>query len=246
MPTLPSTIIRAVDYLLLNMDEEKLGALKAMSRDELITLKDSYGAEIRECLGLDGENDVLLSQIEMEDAPTPDMGAMILLDQLWLNLTLRARGPKAPLDPGLVKYKPDFYDFVDKLVNTSHYEGSLEEYLRSLLVVVERHAEKTPTCDPAWAQELAHPVYDLTGFASVRQRLHGQIADLRQMRDAGMYNLDGGTLWMGVDSPAGYRWYNQFPESYLSCAAEGMYRAYEDECTWDDVEMFLTDGQYYE
>ncbi len=175
--------------------------------------------------------------------------------------------------PGDVKTRWDFSNFVRYLVanKLEDYKGSLEEYLRSLYSLLEKHKARQPSwqlfaemvngalseppaaVDPSWMQiTSALPTApmkktDLPEFDSLRVRLRYQIADLHRIRDAGMYEKKSeAELWLGWDSPTGDRWYNFFPGIFLECAAELRGVENTEVCSWRDLEDFLDTGQYYE
>ncbi|MCB9454141.1 MAG: hypothetical protein H6672_22135, partial [Anaerolineaceae bacterium] len=166
----------------------------------------------------------------------------------------------------------DFGNFVKYLIDheLKDYKGMLEEYLRSLWVLVERNKDRQPSWqlfaemvynalseppaafDPSWLQikssqpPLPMKESDLSELGSLRRQLHFQIADLHRMRDAGMYEkMSEVELWLGWDSPTGHRWYNFFPGIFLLCAAQCCARDTEV-CSWRDLKYFLMDGQYQE
>jgi hypothetical protein len=139
---------------------------------------------------------------------------------------------------------------------------SLEQFLRSLLALVEERPIDTPSygllgrlCGEAFRREPppfdeAWMAYDelpeeTKDYEQFRLMLLYQIADLRRMKDVGILDLDGGIRWMGVDSPTGQRWYNTTVSLYLRCGAP-----VREEATttygWRDWIGFLEDGQSYE
>jgi hypothetical protein len=91
----------------------------------------------------------------------------------------------------------------------------------------------------------------LSDFDFLSQTIRFQIAELRRMRDAGYYQRDPNTLYMGVNSPTGNTWYNLFPDSYLTCAIAGYFNQTSDEmsleeATWRELAVFLIYGRLYE
>ena len=171
------------------------------------------------------------------------------------------------------------------------YAGSLEEYLRGLWRVVEKNRHQTPSAaliekmlneaaiveptpfDEDWFR-YEQPPYDQTyqeendnSFEYLKRTLLFQIADLRRMREAGTLNLSPITLFGGVDSSSGNRWYNFHVVDYFECGERG-YRSHcenfgvrnewlkgfppigrpinSTECTWRDLAELLEFGRVYE
>ena len=97
--------------------------------------------------------------------------------------------------------------------------GTLGEWLRSAF------SSSPPDFDDAWhsiafpAEEPGDDPRDLW-----EKFILFQIADLRRMAEAG--TLDNEHRYFGVDSPAGIRWYNFDPCSYLECGVRGSVGGY--------------------
>jgi hypothetical protein len=79
--------------------------------------------------------------------------------------------------------------------------------------------------------------------------LYYQISDLYRMEQAGLLNKPAFDLWLGIDSPTGYRWYNFTPSSFLECACAGEPEDDDEdvaEADWNFLTDFLWLGQIYE
>ncbi|MFN9594992.1 MAG: hypothetical protein ACK56G_20105 [Pirellulaceae bacterium] len=106
-------------------------------------------------------------------------------------------------------------------------------------------------------------------FEEWERFLIGRMVDLREMSEQGILEQDG--IWGGVESPRGHSWYNFSTPSYLECATQGSFGGWisgEDEgriltlgpsvaaprnpvvdlseIRWEDFQLFLACGQYYE
>lgn len=127
------------------------------------------------------------------------------------------------------------------------YKGSQEEYLRSLLAVVNQYQQEPATCDlliailkqsfatapppfdrawltytePPFSRYAQEPPYQvvLSDFEFLQRTLLFQIADLRRMSEENQIN---DLAWFGVVSPTGHSWYNFHPYSLLECAMSGI------------------------
>jgi hypothetical protein len=126
------------------------------------------------------------------------------------------------------------------------YKGSMQEYLRSLLAVVQKYRDAEPSgellvtvltesfstpplpFDEAWMQYTEPGDYQLEGsqpkppaehYKMLEHTLFFQIADLKRMGDAGQIGEYAG---MGVVSPTGNSWYNFEPGLMFECAISGM------------------------
>ena len=148
-----------------------------------------------------------------------------------------------------VKTESDFLDFVKILSKTTAktYEGSLEEYLRALWVVIQDNkghevtytllaklledAFKTQPLpfQEDWLKYTAFPkgvggnletIKDKFGF--MRDILLFQIADLHKMKANGTLDKSPELLWLGINSPTGHSWYNLHPSSFLNSARRGI------------------------
>ncbi|MBV9469015.1 MAG: hypothetical protein JOZ57_07185, partial [Abitibacteriaceae bacterium] len=139
-------------------------------------------------------------------------------------------------------------DFIINELLPTHarsYTGSLEEYLRALLAVVNRyqHApcscallirilKESFSCEPLpfnsdWLVYTAPPDMDSTQppseklmdeFELLRRTLLFQIADLHRLTARHQINEYAG---LGVISPTGHSWYNFDPASLFDCAMSG-------------------------
>jgi hypothetical protein len=87
---LPTTVAEAVDYLLARLDPENRKALRAMKRDELISLHHGYGTGIRNELGLWGP--VPIHQDPEVAGLFPDDISQHLIERLWEKLQSEANG----------------------------------------------------------------------------------------------------------------------------------------------------------
>lgn len=169
----------------------------------------------------------------------------------------------------------DFRRFVKSLVETEadSFKGSLEKYLRSLWGLIQKHKDSSVSYgvlgqllaegftaqpvpfDDNWLRYDAPPeelrARDLKqvkdDYDFVRKMILYQIADLHQMKSAGLLDKSPQELYFGIDSPTGYRWYNFHPASYLDCASQSLMSDSEHtECNWSDLAIFLWLGQIYE
>jgi hypothetical protein len=127
------------------------------------------------------------------------------------------------------------------LGRSKQYHGELDDYLRSLLSLVEEHHAQPVTYsllasllrdafdappvqfDASWLA-YAYPPLDqepaLTPLERLRRMLRYQIADWHRMRESGI--LENEYRYFGIDSPTGNRWYNFSPEEFLECGTAGM------------------------
>jgi hypothetical protein len=147
------------------------------------------------------------------------------------------------------------------------YDRSLEEYLRALWVLVQSHRSEQVSWtligsiltdaftieplafDPQWLQYNEPPLRKNISdpYAYLQHMLLYQIADLHRMQEAGTLNLSPVTLYGGIDSPTGHRWYNFSTESYFECAFSGAEEGNQSqECDWDSLADLLYLGQIYE
>ena len=128
------------------------------------------------------------------------------------------------------------------------YKGqlpSLEEYLRSLWLLVSQSNIKSPTIDQfaIWLEQaftIAPSPFDsdwlkirvdygkdIPAYEDWEKLILFQIADLRRMADAGQ--LKDEYRYFGIDSPSGSRWYNFDPLTYLECGIRGSIGGYEED-----------------
>jgi hypothetical protein len=130
----------------------------------------------------------------------------------------------------------DLYLFVSQLGVT--HERSLEDFLRALWTLVQRHRDRPSLTLSEFAalleQSFSAPPGDPpppvegepSGFARFEQVLIQQIIDLREMAQAG--TLDDQMRYFGVNAPRGSRWYNFDPSTFLECAMAGTYGGWEE------------------
>lgn len=146
----------------------------------------------------------------------------------------------------------------------------LEEYLRSLWLLVSQGKSKTLTCEQAaiWFdgafKTLPPPLEEswfkipnvekeiFLNFHDWEKLILFQIADLRRMKQAEM--LDDPHKWLGIRSTTGESWYNFHPLDYLECGVRGVIDNIEcgslknktDEFSWQAFSVILVCGQIYE
>ncbi len=169
----------------------------------------------------------------------------------------------------------DYAQFVKALSSSpgASYQGTLEEYLRSLLQAVQQHAGDPPTYrlfaqvlrdaftapvlpfDPAWLVVTDPPEFLFQfdserippedPFAALQTMLRYQIADLHRLQEAG--KLDDPYRYYGIASSTGHTWYNFDPQTFLDCAvASGDSNPSTTDCSWEDLIVTLWLGQIYE
>ena len=165
----------------------------------------------------------------------------------------------------------EFDKFIGGLLEVAHTSSkTLEEYLRSLWLLMEQHqdeqltwtllgqlfkaafTQEPPPFDDAWlayterpAGFYPDPIPD--DYAVANEMVLYQIADLQRMREAGLLDQAGYILWGGFDSPTGHRWYNFDIEGFLGCATMGLDNSNPAiECGWGFLADFLFLGQIYE
>lgn len=149
------------------------------------------------------------------------------------------------------------------------YAGSLEEFLRALYAVAQRHKHHPLTWDrvaqmlneaytetpapfePAWAKAAEFPFeekFKQNPYAYFEAMLIHQIVDLHQMDEAGIYkSASPAELYFGVDSPMGNRWYNHEVHSYLEAAYAGFDgHRMNKPADWFLFGVLLNLGQIYE
>lgn len=150
------------------------------------------------------------------------------------------------------------------------FTGTLEEYLRTLWSLIQKHrnsevtfsllgrllhdafTNESPPFDESWLIYENPPDIMLddndthdADFSLLQQMICYQIADLHRMREAGI--LDKPYIYLGADSPTGHRWYNFNPFSYLRCAITSMVENLSSaKCFWGDLTILLWLGQIYE
>ncbi len=134
----------------------------------------------------------------------------------------------------------DLLDFIETLseITASETQLTLEEYLRALLKIIQKHASEQTTCslfgkilldafseeplpfDKHWLKYTHPPLphNQILSFEYLHQTILYQIADLHRMKDVEISSID---KYAGFDSPTGNRWYNFHPADYLGCTAEG-------------------------
>ncbi len=179
-----------------------------------------------------------------------------------------------------LKTNADLYRYVTELCDEAQGDlGSLEEYLMALLVQarmdrsreslsIARFAEllgdavveTVPSFNPAWRTR-ARSGASLTGFDAWEATLLGQIVDLREMEEAGMFDKNPALLSLGLKAPSGARWCNFEIGIYLECAVAGTFggllRVTPDGKTdshintiaqvdWETFRKFLLNGQGHE
>ena len=144
------------------------------------------------------------------------------------------------------------------------HRRTLEEYLRALWLLVQAHRQEPVTWaviselltaafsaepaafDQSWLRYKSPPFSQKReGFAYLQHMLLYQIADLHRMREAGTLNFDATTLYFGVDSPTGHRWYNFEINGFFECAFSGAEGNLE-ESSWENLAELLYLGQIYE
>jgi hypothetical protein len=165
----------------------------------------------------------------------------------------------------------DFANFVQSLVKgpASTYEKSLEEYLRSLWSLIEEQREQTPSYalfgyllseaftrkpmqfNENWLSYEKPPFEtgrdDLSTFEDLQAMILYQIADLHRMESKAILDKSAFELWLGVDSPTGYTWYNFHPNTFLECASASLAKdSGLIECDWGFLAIFLWVGRIYE
>lgn len=117
----------------------------------------------------------------------------------------------------------------------------LEEYLGALLMLVRGRAEAAGVSGEVFVGMLREALTGETvryeevvgmrtlersgGRAGVEETLVRQIVDLREMREAGVYENEMRSF--GVNAPRGGRWYNFSVESFLECGAAGWFGGWE-------------------
>jgi len=156
-----------------------------------------------------------------------------------------------------------------------NYQGSLEEYLRSLLPLVEESknlkaswglfaelfikafSSVPDSFNEDWLNYKSPPMMirmrqpaQKDGFEELREILFYQIADLHRMEQAGYFKSEEimKELWFGAkNSPAGYKWSNFTPDSFLENMNYGLSEdSNVTECSWADLAIVLWLGQIYE
>ncbi len=167
----------------------------------------------------------------------------------------------------------DFRRFVEKLVTAkaSSYQGSLEDYLRSLWKLIQQRRNEpvsyrllSSLLDEAFSAAPApfdedwliytkpplmlDPDQVQDDFAQVRDLILYQIADLHQLKSNGTLDQPGHILWLGVKSPhSNHFWYNFHVASYLASAVQGLSADSDNaQCSWADLAVILWIGQIYE
>ena len=162
----------------------------------------------------------------------------------------------------------DFITFDRGLLEmASSYGESLEAYLRSVLRVVIRHRAEQPTWqllariiaqafetlpasfNRAWllyAEPTASAAQSTDSsadsFGKVLHLLRYQIAELHRAAKTG--TLDNRFRDGEIDVPAGQRWLNYAPATFLECATNGMSAGQTDtQCSWSALAAFLRLGQ---
>jgi hypothetical protein len=176
------------------------------------------------------------------------------------------------MTPEQIRSARDFWEYVEQLVPEQFqgsYEGSLEEYLRSLWSLIQQHREEPPSfalfarllrdafdTEPVAFEDgwLAYtnppePEGPLDDFEYLRATILFQIADLRRMEGG---QLDNEWRYFGVPSPTENYWYNFDPFTYLKCAAACL-EAWDGEPPgvrttfgWSKLADFLEAGRIYE
>ena len=170
-------------------------------------------------------------------------------------------------------------EFVEQVMDVTEKPSKivhLEEFLRSLWQVINVYKDQKLSAalfvqllseawagdpgdfDPEWLkiEESADDIeFDtnkqMDDFDYLKGTILYQIADLRRMRDAGYFEMDGNILFMGVQSPTGSSWYNWSPVSFLECGTRGMQGAARQDIelndfTWRNLAELLYLGQMYE
>jgi hypothetical protein len=159
----------------------------------------------------------------------------------------------------------DFRVFLESL-GEKPYHDSLENYLRTLLALVQENRRNKVTFsllaqlilaaysgeplpfEEKWLTYSSPPDVSLKergDYEYLRQMMLYQIADLHLMEEAGI--LDDPPQYFGVNSPTGHRWYNFDPQSYFSCAGSGLRKgSMVTECDWATLATILLLGQIYE
>lgn len=150
------------------------------------------------------------------------------------------------------------------------YQGTLEEYLHSLLKVVQKYKGNQVTfallatvlleaftteplpfdeqfleyqSPPDFSEDDTDSVKD--DFECLQHLLFYQIADFHLLEASGVLQKQWSVL--GVTSPTGHSWYNFTPKTFLFCAASGMHgELTATDCTWVDLAITLWLGQIYE
>ena len=165
----------------------------------------------------------------------------------------------------------DLHTFIAGLVkafddNRIEYTDSLEEYLRALWSLVQRHrdsqlsyslmaeliasalsAESAPF-DERWLTYtkpfLPEPPEDTGTFEMLNDTLLYQIADLHRMKLTGQLDQSPSVLYMGVNSPTGHTWYNFDVAGFLNQGRRCF--PVSEAIDWADFIVFLWCGQIYE
>ncbi len=85
--SLPATIEEALDWMLDQLDDDSVEDLRNMDHKDLILLQNSYGAGVRGSLGLGGDNEPLIADIQSHSSHLhPDDMGMFLVECLWVML----------------------------------------------------------------------------------------------------------------------------------------------------------------
>jgi len=137
----------------------------------------------------------------------------------------------------------DLYLFVQDLIKRQkNCHLSLEEYLRSLWklgsgkkdaaslnlgdfarLLAQAFEAEPPVFDPAWSE--LNCLAKKKGYAVWEQSILCQIVDLKEMRQAGVYQDE--LRYYGVPAPRGSHWYNFDPLTYLECAVQGTFGGWQ-------------------
>ena len=169
----------------------------------------------------------------------------------------------------------EFRKFILKLAseNAADFGGSLEEYLRALLAVIDdkqneesfgyafiakllldTFSQEPLLFDPKWHKYTEPPdtMYGVEmsmvdAWQIAKEMLMYQISDLRLMRERGDFDLGLDVLYYGKTSPNGNRWYNFEVGLFLRC---GLGEMKDDEdlsiADWRDLADFLFFAHAYE
>lgn len=170
----------------------------------------------------------------------------------------------------------EFIEKINSLTKQTDSATDLEYFLRSLWKAILKYQDQEPSFelfqqiiseswtgepidfDKSWfaIKENANMIEIKTStrmddFEYLRGTILYQIADLRRMRDAGYFEMDGNILFMGVQSPTGSSWYNWSPEDFLNAATSALGSSNPKQnvvetITWRDLAALLYLGQLYE
>ena len=169
----------------------------------------------------------------------------------------------------------EFNHSINAIFEKSHKWNNLEDFLRSMWGEILKNQDNPITwailidiISDAWTNEplefdekwldIIQSADDieierdvtLPDFEYLRGTILFQIADLRRMRDAGYFELDGNILFMGKQSPTGAIWYNWTPQDFLTCGIGGIGDHQGDDnlpdATWRNLAELLYLGQMYE